>query len=120
MACRTIRDRTGKVAREVFYYSASAGLVPQTGSDLRVQSVSVYYHDTKGRVDHIENWEVGRRVPRVERNAYDTSGELSRKWFVEPDGVRRYEMRFSGLRKLADLYFDDTGNSYRPFGTPCQ
>jgi hypothetical protein len=108
VACRTIRDRTGKIAREV-YYSAATGLVPQIERDLRVQSISVYFYDAKGRVDHIEHWEVGRRALRVEHNAYDTSGALSRKWFVEPDGVRRYEMRFSDSRKLADLYFDDTG-----------
>jgi hypothetical protein len=110
VARRTIRDRTGKIAREVFYYSAAFGPAPQTEKDLRVQSISVYFHDTKGRVDHVENWEVGRRAPRIERNAYDSSGGLSRKWFVEPDGVRRYEMRFSGSRKFADLYFDDTGS----------
>jgi hypothetical protein len=109
VARRTIRDRAGRVAREVFYYSAASEPAPQSEKDLRVQSISVYYHDAKGRVDHIEHWQAGRRAPRVERNAYDSSGELTRKWFVEPDGVRRYEMRFKDSRNLTHLYFDDTG-----------
>jgi hypothetical protein len=109
VACRTIRDRAGRVAREVFYASAAAELVPQAEKNLRVRSISVYFYDANGRVDHIEHWEVGMRALRIEHNAYDSSGALARKWFVEPDGVRRYEMRFSDSRKLADLYFDDTG-----------
>jgi len=109
VARRTIRDPSGRIAREVFYTSDAAWLAPVAEKDLRVQSIRVYFHDAAGRVDHVEHWEPGRRAPRVEHNAYALSGELARKWYVDPDGIRRYEMRFRGRRQLTDLYFDDTG-----------
>lgn len=109
VALRTIRDRSGRVAREVFYGSAAVELVHQIEKDLKLQSISVYHYDAAGRVGHVEHWEAGKRAPRVEHNTYALSGELARKWYVEADGVRRYEMRFSGSRQLTDLYFDDTG-----------
>jgi len=109
VARRTIRDRKGRVAREVYYHSAVPDRVALTERDLSLRSVSVYYYDASGRVDHIDEWPAGSRKPRVEHNAYDSSGELTRKWFVEADGVKRYEMRFRDEGKFADLYFDETG-----------
>ncbi|HSB27543.1 MAG TPA: hypothetical protein VLE19_06805, partial [Pyrinomonadaceae bacterium] len=110
VARRTIRDRSGRVVREVFYSSNTFGKVPQTGQGLLVQSISVYYYDAAGRVDRVEHW--GDQV-RVEHNAYGPSGELARKWFVDADGVRRYEMRFKGSTTMTHLYFDDTGTYLR-------
>jgi hypothetical protein len=108
-ALRTIRDRSSRVMREVFYTTNRQDVEVPDENDLRVQLIKVYYYDEAGRVDHIEHWDRGSRLDRVEQNKYDSSGELTRKWFVEADGVRRYEMRFSGQKKFADLHFDDTG-----------
>lgn len=110
VARRTIRDGSGRVAREVFYSSNSFARVPQTGQGLVVQSIRVYYYDGAGRVDRVEHW--GQDL-RVEHNAYSPSGELVRKWFVDADGVRRYEMRFKGSTTMTRLYFDDTGTYLR-------
>ena len=108
VARRTIRDRSGRLAREVFYTSSAMNMVPLKEEDLRVQSISVYFHDIEGRIDRVEHWQKGSRVPRVEHNGY-SSDELIRKWFVEPDGVRRYEMRYSGSKTTTHLYYNDTG-----------
>jgi len=109
VACRTIRDRTGRVAREVYYTGnlSSGAITPE--QELHVQSIRVYYYDAKGRVDHVAHWERRKPKPRVEHNSYDAAGELTRKWYVDPDGVKRYEMRFRNHSTIAELYFDETG-----------
>jgi hypothetical protein len=109
IARRAIRDRWSKLTREVFYTARADESGGPTEKDLLVQLIKVYYYDDAVRVDHVEHWERGNRLDRVEHNKYDSSGELARRWFVEADGVRRYEMRFSSPKKLTDLYFDNTG-----------
>jgi hypothetical protein len=117
-ARRTVRSRSGRIVREVYYGGSGFSgdpssphyWVPPAEKDLHVQSISVYFYDKSNRIDHIEHWQSGERRPRVEHNVYDAKGELVRKWMVETDGVRRYEMRFRDDRKFADLYFDDTGS----------
>jgi hypothetical protein len=110
VARRTIRDRSGRIAREVYYGGpTNNGLGPSDEKDLGVQYIEVYFYDASKRVDHVERWEAGKRLPSVEHNAYDAAGELVRKWFVETDGVRRYETRFRDQSTFAELYFDDTG-----------
>ncbi len=111
VASRTIRDRSGKIVREVHYYGPWGNpSQPTAEKDLRVQSIKVYFYDTAGRVDHIEHWNAGERRPRVEHNVYDASGELVRGWFVERDGIKRYETRYRNQRTLVELYFDNTGS----------
>ena len=109
IARRTIRDRAGRIAREVYYTSNGAPLAAPGEKDLRIQSIRVYFNDTSGRVDHVEHWDAARRLARVEQNAYDASGKLARKWYVEADGVKRYELRFRDSSTVSELYFDDTG-----------
>jgi hypothetical protein len=109
VALRTIRDRTGRVDREIYYTSSAVNWAEPRENDLRVQSIKVYFNDTKGRVDRIEHWQTGSRAPKVERNQYSETGQLTRTWYVETDGVRRYEIRFEELKSVTHLYYDDTG-----------
>jgi hypothetical protein len=109
VALRTIRNRSGKIVREVYYHSHALETSSLTEKDLLVQSIRVFYHDVNGRVERVEHWTPHHATPRLEQNAYSESGELVRKWYVEPDGIRRYEMRYRGSRELTHLYFDDTG-----------
>ncbi|HYW70428.1 MAG TPA: hypothetical protein VE961_05310 [Pyrinomonadaceae bacterium] len=109
LTVRTIRDRSGKVVREAGYLVTLRGNPPFPEKDLQVQSVKVYYYDAAGRVDHIAYWWFKTPAPSFEYYAYDSSGQLARKWFVTAEGVRRYEIRFKGSQQLGELYFDDTG-----------
>jgi hypothetical protein len=110
IACRTFRDETGRVAKEI-YYTSTRGLRshPPTEAELKVQSVYRYTYNQDGLRVKRDIRDPDNTIRTIIHSEYNSARKLVREWSEDGDGVRRWERHLHDDGQQSELKYDDLG-----------
>jgi hypothetical protein len=110
VARRDFTDESGFVVKTIYYESREPTLQPSCSeATLRIQSVRTFERDALGRV-LVERYGLLPELASFIRYEYNSDDMWpSRRTLFGRDGIRRYEIRYSGRRERSHIYFDESG-----------
>lgn len=108
IAKRVFRDSSGRIAKTIYYRSSEKASGPYPGETLQVSSIVIHLYDGAGRERREEYRGPDMQLHRIKDTVYRNGDKTAVVW-RRPDGIREYEIRYSGGREVSHLYFDESG-----------
>src|SRR5215211_7972340 len=112
IACRTYRDHQGHITKEVFYTGNLDARPPYTEAMLKVQSIAVYKYNEQGQKVKGEHYNANMALDHIWEILYERDNRR-REVKRSPQGIKTYEIRYSGNSSISDLYYDNSGRNLK-------